>query len=103
MSIPTVGPAAAARAPPGGIPLLRRQLIDDLAVYRCGLEVDATSGDPGLFGPGSATASGFRGCGVAQAQHPDHGCGAMGSTDCRRVAQHHHFRRPERSDHGPVR
>jgi len=26
---------------------------------------------------------GFRGCGVAQAQHPDHGRGAVESTDCR--------------------
>jgi len=55
MTIQTVGPAAAARALPGGIPMLRRQLIDDLVVYKCGLDVDATPGDPGLFGPGSAT------------------------------------------------
>jgi len=55
MSIPTVGPAVAARVLPGGIPILRRQLLDDLIFYKSGLDDDATPGDPGLFGPGSAT------------------------------------------------
>jgi len=55
MTIPTVGPAAAARVLPSGIPILRRKLLDDLIFYKSGLDDDATPGDPGLFGPGSAT------------------------------------------------
>ena len=51
----TVGPALAARAVPGGLPALRRRTLDDIEIYRCGLDPHATPGDPGLFGPDSPT------------------------------------------------
>ena len=55
MTIPSVGPVLAARTVPSGIPALRHRLIDDLVVFRCGLDEDATPGDPGLFGLDSPT------------------------------------------------
>jgi len=55
MTTTTVGPALAARAIPGGLPALRRRMLDDIEIYRCGLDPRATPGDPGLFGPDSPT------------------------------------------------
>jgi hypothetical protein len=45
----------AARALPGGIPIVRQHLRAWTGLSHCALDPDATPGDPGLFGPGSAT------------------------------------------------
>lgn len=44
-----------ARAMPTGIPFLRDALVQRTGFGRNTLDLDATPGDPGLFGPGSAT------------------------------------------------
>lgn len=54
MLIPT--PATlAARAFPGGLPVVRDQLHARTGLFTSALDPDGTPGDPGLFGPGSPT------------------------------------------------
>ena len=43
------------RAFPGGLPLLRDELVARSGVFRSALDPDGTPGDPGLFGPDSVT------------------------------------------------
>ncbi len=45
----------AARLLPQGIPLLRDEFLNRTGLFRNALDPDATPGDPGLFGPESAT------------------------------------------------
>ena len=53
---PLPPPAAiVARTLPGGLPFLRDALVQRTGFGRNQLDPDATPGDPGLFGPGSAT------------------------------------------------
>lgn len=47
--------AVVARAFPEGLPFLRDALVQRTGFGRSSLDEDATPGDPGLFGPGSAT------------------------------------------------
>lgn len=47
--------ALVARAVPGGIPVVRDQLHARTGLFTSALDLDATPGDPGLFGPGSPT------------------------------------------------
>lgn len=47
--------AVAARAFPEGLPLVRQELRRRAGLGSSSLDPDATPGDPGLFGPGSAT------------------------------------------------
>ena len=44
-----------ARALPHGIPPLRNELLERTGMFASTLDPDASPGDPGLFGPGSAT------------------------------------------------
>lgn len=44
-----------ARAFPAGLPLVRDQINARTSIFISALDPDATPGDPGLFGPGSAT------------------------------------------------
>ena len=54
LPFPTPG-AVAARAFPGGLPLLRDEVVARTGLFRSALDPDGTPGDPGLFGPGSVT------------------------------------------------
>jgi uncharacterized protein (DUF2236 family) len=45
----------AARALPGGLPIVRDQMLARTGLFSSALDPDATPGDPGLFGPGSPT------------------------------------------------
>ncbi|MDQ2677128.1 MAG: DUF2236 domain-containing protein [Actinomycetota bacterium] len=47
--------AVVARILPQGIPPLRNELLDRTGMFGSALDRDATPGDPGLFGPDSAT------------------------------------------------
>ncbi|MDY7101449.1 MAG: oxygenase MpaB family protein [Actinomycetota bacterium] len=47
--------ATASGPSPAGVPFLRDRFLARTGLYRCSLDPDATPGDPGLFGPGSAT------------------------------------------------
>jgi uncharacterized protein (DUF2236 family) len=47
--------AVASRAFPGGLPLVRDELLARTGVARSALDPDGTPGDPGLFGPDSVT------------------------------------------------
>jgi uncharacterized protein (DUF2236 family) len=55
--MPLLPPPAAvvARTLPAGLPLVRDELVRRTGFGRNSLDRDATPGDPGLFGPGSAT------------------------------------------------
>ena len=43
------------RVLPKGLPMVRERLVAGTGMFRSALDADATPGDPGLFGPGSAT------------------------------------------------
>lgn len=47
--------AIIARVLPGGLPVVRDQVVARTSLFRSALDRDATPGDPGLFGPDSAT------------------------------------------------
>lgn len=44
-----------ARALPRGLPIVRDQVLARTGIFRSALKPDSSPGDPGLFGPGSAT------------------------------------------------
>lgn len=55
MIAPPTATAITSRLLPRGIPLLRDEALARTGLFASALDTDATPGDPGLFGPGSAT------------------------------------------------